>query len=404
IEYHPDLIHRLNRRLIETISEDNFPPPVASRIYAYANLAAYEAIQPADSQFQSPSPFVQDWEAPTPPSVSNWPQAMVEAFCEAARQLVYRDHMIDSIEQELLAELSPLDPQASQWAKNLSSALKARMDRDGYGRTRKMPRYETKKSPASWEATPPTYGEALEPYWYQLQPFVIDSTSQFRLPLEITFSERQGSQFYNAAEEIKEIVEGAKEEDIAVAVYWDCNPGPLKVDGHIMQVRKQNTPGGHWVGINQIACQQKGMSLIQSCAVYAKLTMGIADGFMAAWDSKFAYDLIRPETYINRYIDPNWRPKLESPLFPEYTSAHSLISGVAATILTEAHGENFVFTDTTNVQFGLPPRSFSNFHEAASEAANSRILGGIHYRFGCDSGMQQGRELGTFVRDRLRLW
>ncbi|MEM6348894.1 MAG: phosphatidic acid phosphatase [Bacteroidota bacterium] len=402
-EYDPNLIHRLNRRLIETISEDNFPPPVASRIYAYANLAAYEAVQAADSGFLSASAFVQDWEAPLPPENAQWDQAMIQAFCEAARQLVYRDHMIDSIEEELLLSIGKLDKQTTAWAQELSSAIKARANRDGYGKTRKMPRYETKKLPSSWEATPPTYGEALEPYWYQLQPFVMDSTAQFRKTLDITFSERPASEFYTAAEEIKAIVDGATQKDIDIAVYWDCNPGPLKVDGHVMQVRKQNTPGGHWIGINQIACQQRGLSLIESSAIYAKLAMGIADGFMAAWDSKFTHDLIRPETYINRYIDADWRPKLESPLFPEYTSAHSLISGVAATILTEAHGEQFTFTDTTNVQFALPARTFDNFWQAAEEAANSRILGGIHYRFGCDTGLQQGRELGALVRDRVSL-
>lgn len=402
--YDANLIHRLNRRLIETISEDNFPPPVASRIYAYANLAAYEALQPADSNFRSPSPTVNDWKVLTPPAQAKWDQAMIQAFCEVARQLVYRDHMIDSIEQELLNSLGPIDAESTAWAQSLSEALIARADRDGYGRTRKMPRYETKKLASSWEATPPTYGEALEPYWYQLQPFVMDSTAQFRKPLDITFSERPASEFYKAAEEIKTIVDQATEADIAIAVYWDCNPGPLKIDGHVMQVRKQNTPGGHWIGINQIACQQRGLSLLESSAIYTKLAMGIADGFMAAWDTKFAYDLIRPETYINRYIDPNWQPKLESPLFPEYTSAHSLVSGVAATILTEAHGEAYSFTDTTNVQFSLPSRRFASFWEAAEEAANSRILGGIHYRFGCDVGLQQGKELGALVRDRLNLW
>lgn len=396
------LIHTLTRELIYTISEDNFPPPVASRIYAYTQVAAYEALQPADSTFPSLNGQLTAWSSPTAPSgLARWDQAMVRAFCEVGRHLVYRDFMLDSVENQLLAELGPIEPAALQWGDQIAEAVKKWADEDGYPQTRNLPRYEIKKEAGSWEPTAPTFGEALEPYWAQHRPFVMDSTSQFRRPLEMTFSEQKSSPFYQAALEIKQIVERSDSQDIATAVYWDCNPGPLMVNGHVMQMRKQNTPGGHWMGINQIVCQQRELSLLESTAVYAKLAVGIADGFMAAWDTKFAFDLIRPETYINRYIDPNWRPKLESPLFPEYSSAHSLISGVAATILSEAHGEQMRFTDTTNVYFGLPSRSFHTFWEAAEEAANSRILGGIHYQFGCDAGLEQGRKLGAFVREEV---
>lgn len=404
ILYDATLIHQLTRELIYTISEDNFPPPVASRIYAYSQVAAYEALAPSDDNFSSLSGQLNGLNiAAKPVEVQRYDQAMVRAFCEVARHLVYRDFRMDTVENQLLRKLGTLDQQALAWGDAVAATIKQWADQDGYGRTRTLPRYETKKLASSWEPTGPTFGEALEPYWFELRPFVMDSTSQFRQGLTIAFSEKPGSPFYEAAAEIKAIVERANEQDISTAVYWDCNPGPLVVEGHVMQVRKQNTPGGHWMGINQIVCQQRNLPLLESSAIYAKLAVGIADGFMAAWDTKFAFDLIRPETYINRYIDPNWRPKLESPLFPEYSSAHSLISGVAATVLTEAHGEDFAFADTTNVYFGLPGRSFDNFWQAAEQAANSRILGGIHYRFGCNAGLEQGRRLGAYVREQIRL-
>jgi hypothetical protein len=46
--------------------------------------------------------------------------------------------------------------------------------------------------------------------------------------------------------------------------------------------------------------------------------MAMFDGFIACWYYKYKYDMIRPETYINQYIDPNWKPFLQTPPFPEY--------------------------------------------------------------------------------------
>lgn len=42
------LIHQLNRGLIRVVSEDLFSPPVASRVYAYCNIAAYRLTTPSD--------------------------------------------------------------------------------------------------------------------------------------------------------------------------------------------------------------------------------------------------------------------------------------------------------------------------------------------------------------------
>ena len=66
--------------------------------------------------------------------------------------------------------------------------------------------------------------------------------------------------------------------------------------------------------------------------------------------------LIRPESYINQYIDEDWVPLLQTPPFPEYTSGHSVISSSASVALTKLFGDNFAFTDSTETEFGLPPR------------------------------------------------
>lgn len=402
------LIHQLNHALIGVVSEDLFSPPVAGRIYAYTNIAAYEAVRHLNPDYQSLAGQLNGLEGPPskPEGGAYWEIAMIRSYTEMAKHLVYRDFMLDSTFNRMMDTLRRQypDPEIFEASLRYGDAVAAHIsrwaDRDGYNDTRNMPRYQSLGRPDTWEATAPTYGEALEPHWFKLRPFVMDSASQFRASLPMEFSEQPGSPFYRAAEEVYQIVNASKQEDIDVAVYWDCNPGPTLVDGHSMKVRKQNTPGGHWVGIHSIIARERNSPLVATAATYAKLCAAIADGFIAAWDTKFHHHLLRPETYINRHIDPDWTPKLESPLFPEFSSAHSLISAVAASVLEAEYG-NVAFYDDTNVFFGLPPRAFDNLWQAAEEAARSRLLGGIHYTFGCDTGFEQGKKLGALVNERV---
>src|SRR5688500_6116951 len=115
------------------------------------------------------------------------------------------------------------------------------------------------------------------------------------------------------------------------------------------------------------------------------------DGFISCWDEKYRSRLVRPETYINEYIDEDWVPLLQTPPFPEYTSGHSVISSASAVTLTKLFGENFSFLDSTEVEFGLKARSFNSFKEASEEAALSRLYGGIHYRPAVEHGITEGR-------------
>jgi hypothetical protein len=48
-------------------------------------------------------------------------------------------------------------------------------------------------------------------------------------------------------------------------------------------------------------------------------------------------------------------------------------------------------------------RSFSSFSEAAMEASMSRLYGGIHFRDAEEQGIWQGKQVGQFVTNRLKL-
>ena len=186
-----------------------------------------------------------------------------------------------------------------------------------------------------------------------------------------------------------------------IAKFWDCNPYVSHHKGHAMFATKKITPGGHWINICKIVSEKSNSNDLESIRTYALVSIALFDSFISCWDEKWKTIVVRPETLINEYIDEDWLPLLQTPPFPEYTSGHSVISRASAVILTKIFGDEFSFDDTSEIEFGLPMRSFDSFIHASDEAAISRLYGGIHYEMAISNGVTQGQEIGDFISNKL---
>jgi hypothetical protein len=164
---------------------------------------------------------------------------------------------------------------------------------------------------------------------------------------------------------------------------------------------KKISPGGHWIGITGIAAQKKKLSFAETAFIHTLVALTLHDSFVSCRKAKYETNRIRPETVITTKIDPAWRPLLQTPPFPEYTSGHSVISSASAEILTGYFGENFEFIDSSEVYFGLPERTFQSFFQASDEAAISRLYGGIHFRDAIENGVIQGKKIGKAIWGRI---
>jgi hypothetical protein len=274
--------------------------------------------------------------------------------------------------------------------------------KDNYKQSRSFPKYSIEDDIATWKPTPPAYMDAVEPHWNKIRPFAIDSAAQFKPVPPTPFSIDKKSQFYKEAQEVYEIGKNLSDEQRQIASFWDCNPFVMNVKGHVMFATKKISPGGHWMNITHVACSKVKADFGQSAEAYARVAIALVDGFISCWDEKYRTRLIRPETYINQYIDEDWVPLLQTPPFPEYTSGHSVISTASAVTLTKLFGDNFAFTDSTEIEFGLTARSFKSFIQASEEAALSRMYGGIHYRPACENGKVEGRDLGNYILEKIK--
>ncbi len=96
-------------------------------------------------------------------------------------------------------------------------------------------------------------------------------------------------------------------------------------------------------------------------------------------------------------------PIFKTPPFPSYVSGHSVISAASAEVMSDYFGDNFAYTDTSELEFGIPSRSFKSFREAALEASWSRLYGGIHFRCDLEQGNLMGKKIGEYVVAKLHL-
>lgn len=175
------------------------------------------------------------------------------------------------------------------------------------------------------------------------------------------------------------------------------------MEGHLNFATKKISPGGHWISITGIACRNTHATMMKAAAAYLLTAVALFDAFIICWDEKYRSNVIRHETYINKYMDESWRPLLQTPPFPEYTSGHSIMSTAAATVLNNIFGKEISFDDDTEVEFGLPPRHFNSFTDACNEASISRLYGGIHYRPAKENGQKQGHNLGNWVLQKINV-
>jgi hypothetical protein len=408
----PEYMHRGIRRIIDIIRHDIFAPPIASRIFAYSSIAAYEAMVPGFPEYQSLAGQLNGLTPPPPPEAGKeycFPLAGTNAMLIVGKTLVFSEGDVDDLKEQIFDDFKAMNMPPEVYERSMAYGevvakhILAWSKKDNYAQIRSAPKFTIDtKDPARWRPTPPMYADALEPHWRTIRPWVLDSASQFRPTPPPAFSTQKGSDFYKLALEVHQIRKNLSPQDSATAWYWDDNPFALEVSGHLSIGRKKISPGGHWMSITSTVCRAQKADIMRSAESYVRVACAVGDGFISCWDEKYRSNLIRPESYINQYIDPDWQPLIQTPPFPEHTSGHSTISAAAATVLTQLYGDNFAFTDSTEVEFGLPPRAFKSFNEAADEVGMSRLYGGIHYSTGNRAGIANGRRVGQHVIDQLK--
>jgi membrane-associated phospholipid phosphatase len=195
--------------------------------------------------------------------------------------------------------------------------------------------------------------------WGEVKPWLTNSSSAYLLPAPPAFG---SAEFNSSLAEVKQISDTRTTEQLRIAEFWADGTGTW-------------TPPGHW---NQIACDlivRYHLTELRSARTLALMNMAVMDAGICCWYNKYTYWLIRPPQ-----ADPTITTPVGLPNFPSYPSGHSSFSGAASTVLS------YIF-----------PNDNATLHTMANEASLSRLYAGIHYRFDCDRGLENGNSIGQLA-------
>ncbi len=406
-----DVLHNNEDQLTQVIIYDVFTPPVAARIYGYTALASYEVMRYADPKYNSIITQLKGFGKPPEPQKGkkyNFALAATKAFFTVAHKVTFSVDTLKKYEDRVYAMYKDnLDDstftRSVDFGEQIGKLILKRANVDDYPQTRGKPKYLGEENPAKWRPTPPDYMDGVEFCWGDMKVLAIDSCKQFSPGPPPPYNDDKNSAYVKQYVEVYNKSKTLTPEEKLIAKFWDDNPFVIEHNGHLMFADKKITPGGHWIGITAIACKQTHADAVKTAEAYALTSIALFDAFICCWEVKYHYSYERPVSNINEKLDHNWLPLLQTPPFPEYTAGHSTISAASSTVLTHLFGDKFAFQDTSDLRYIGMQRHFTSFIQASDETALSRFYGGIHYLNSSLTGAVQGKQIGNFIWNKLKI-
>ncbi len=256
----------------------------------------------------------------------------------------------------------------------------------------------------------------IAPHWGGVKPFALTAGNQFRPapPQPLT---SQG--FLDQAKHVIETQVKLTPRQKVIAEYWADGPN-------------SELPPGHWCDFGSLVVDRDSLNLDASVKLFFALANAIFDASIGTWEAKRFYDYARPITAIRHLFrgkpilawgGPDkgnieiqgevWRtfqvPTFPTPPFAEYTSGHSAFSMAAAQVLKRFTGSDAfgAFYAQTKPLAADPSEQVTDvilhwetFSQAAQEAGESRLYGGIHFYEGNVAGLELGKKVGDVVFDK----
>ncbi|MEZ4921297.1 MAG: vanadium-dependent haloperoxidase [Saprospiraceae bacterium] len=413
-DYNGQIAHEWIEMGYQIVKDNDLFGPHAARMYGYLGLTIWESVYTGIPNANSMAGQINDYqEAAYIDLAKEYDWGIV--LCSAMR--VVMPELVDDISNaqrsqiEVLADRQETEmmdkgitPQVRvnsiDFGTRVGNSIVDRIQSDGRNVIKNIVPITPQRDaehPWYWEATSP--GQTpVEPMWGTLRTFIINDAQMCESDAPFSYSEQPGSDFYQDALEVYNIERSPQNK--AIAYHWENG------------ANRTCSPACHWMAISQQVLEDQNANLALSAKVYGLMGLTAADAFSASWFMKYKYFLLRPATYIQEVIDPNWTPLVNTPPYPDYTSGSATIAGAASMVLAELVGDIPV-VDRSQLgsplytpdggPFILPERSFTSITKAGEEQMLSRIIGGVHFRRACELGFEAGECVGNTVLNRIDL-
>jgi hypothetical protein len=387
-----DVVLQWNQAVLNAIRADKPTIGFLTRDLAIVHTAIYDAVNAID---QTSSIFHVTVQAPA--DASPEAAAAAAALYTAAALFPIDLNMFQATFQSSLADIpdGTAKDEGIEVGRNVAEQTLISRIPDGADT---FVSYTPGTNPGDWRPAPPAFAAAQTPQWPFVTPFALDSSSQFRPPAPPALTSQDYTDAFNEVKDFGRVDSTVRTHDeTEIAQFWEGKAGTPNVPGY-------------WNEIAESAALSQGNTLDQNARLFAELNVALADGIIAHFDAKYTYNRWRPVTAIHladqtgnpdTVADPNWLPLLNTPANPAYVSGHAVVSAAASTILAQFFGTDNVSFDLTSEDLSGVTHSFTSFSAAASEAENSVVWGGIHFRYDVTTGDTLGQSVAQFVTENF---
>lgn len=390
-----DVVADWNAIAERSVANAGHPPPVAALDFAIVQVAIYDAIMAIDGRYR-----------PYHVQIPNASGSMDAAGAKAGHDILVhlfpnQAAQLDADYDAYLAQhnISPSNPGIAVGARAAAEIAALRSDDGRFPPS--PPPYLGGTEPGEWRPTPsyepggpPSYAPGLTPWVADVRPFTFDDADDYTTDGPPALTSAEYTADFN---EVKSV--GAKTsatrtvEQTQVGYFW-ADSGPFMWQRTLRDIASRYQPN---VG--------------DSARMFALVDLAMADAQIVCWSTKYEFSFWRPLTAItladqdgnpDTEADSNWRPLINTPNFPEYTSGHTTSSAAAAETLQKLFGTNKLeFTITTANGLANPKtRTYSRLSDAINEVVDARIYVGIHFRTADLHGVTLGKRIAKHVFKR----
>jgi hypothetical protein len=399
----PAVIFEWNKILQDTIPGGGGAG--APRFYALTHIAMFDAINAIEREF---APYRVQLNTPVNGSAR-------AAAAKAAHDVIVALNPAATaaydalLAQQLGAAAPPLGSGAPGFEKHgvaigaqVAAEILAWRQNDGWI-VPAFPPYSEPALPGRWQPTPPANAAATFTHVQQAVPLAMVSSTQFLPVRPPTLTSAAYAADLNEVKEIgKSDSPTRTAEQTTIARTWAsiAASGAPGTATHYSQI---------WQNIARDISQERGMSLVETARLFVLMNVSIHDALQTTLTSKFVYGVWRPITAIRQADtdlnpatspDPSWSTLIPTPPYPSYAGNMATIGASAARAIGLAIGTDDIQVSATWKQSGGQPditRTWSKLSDVAQEQADSRIYGGIHYRFDNEAGQIAGRKVAEYV-------
>ena len=379
-----DVVTDWNARIDDIVTAANVANHPATRAYAAAQTAVYEAVNAITRRYPA---AVTGLQAP--------PGAAVDAAVAAANRtallalLPQQRVAVEAAYAEAMSGVAdgPGRIAGIELGERAASAVLARLGDD---RASADEQYRPLTTAGVY--VPTTI--PLVPQWPQRRPWLMASADQFRPGPPPALTSEAWARDYNESKEMGGRTSRRRSPaQTEIARFWEASGPPI------------------YHRIVRSVAAAPGREITRNARLFAALCEATDDAYIAIFDAKYHYQFWRPITAIRNgdldgndatERDPGWQPLITTPMHPEYPCAHCIIAATVATVLqADAGGGALPLLTTTSPTADGAARHWTSADDLVREVADARVWDGVHYRHSTEVGVAMGRQIGALAASKL---